>query len=146
MTPEQARARFASARVATLATLAAGGRPRLVPIAFALDADTLYSVVDQKPKRTPELQRLRDVRADPRVCLLADHYDEDWSSLWWARAEGTARVLDPAEPEARRAIDLLAARYPQQRAAGAVLAVDVARWSGWSAAGPGAATRERPDG
>jgi len=146
VTPEQARARFASARVATLATLAAGGRPRLVPIAFALDADTLYSVVDQKPKRTPELQRLRDVRADPRVCLLADHYDEDWSSLWWARAEGTARVLDPAEPEARRAIDLLAARYPQQRAAGAVMAVDVARWSGWSAAGPGAATRERPDG
>jgi hypothetical protein len=67
------------------------------------------------------------------VAVLVDHYDEDWSALWWARAEGDARVLEPDRPEARQAVALLAQRYPQQQARGAVLAVEVARWSGWSA-------------
>lgn len=133
MTPAEARDRFAAARVARLATVDERGRPHLVPVVFALDGDTLFTVVDEKPKRTTELKRLANVRANPRVSLLADHYEEDWSKLWWARADGTARVLPPDEPEAKRAIDLLTARYPQQRAIGSVLAVDLQRWSGWSA-------------
>jgi hypothetical protein len=44
-------------------------------------------------------------------------------------------VLEPEEPEARDAVARLAERYPQQRAVGAVLAVDVERWRGWAAAG-----------
>ena len=77
--------------------------------------------------------RLRNVAAHPVVSMLVDHYEEDWSALWWVRADGRARVLDPDVEEARRAIALLAGRYPQQRATGAVLAVDVERWSGWAA-------------
>lgn len=137
MTAEEARERFRAARVARLATADAAGRPHVVPIVFAVQGDRVYSVVDAKPKRTGALRRLANVRENSAVAVLVDHYDEDWSALWWARAEGDARVLEPDYPEARQAIALLAQRYPQQRAEGAVLAVDVARWSGWSAREPG---------
>jgi PPOX class probable F420-dependent enzyme len=133
VSPEQARERFASARVARLASADAAGRPHLVPVVFALQGDRVYSVVDAKPKRTTSLRRLENVRQNPAVALLADHYEEDWSALWWVRAEGSARILEPGDPEARAAVELLRERYPQQRAAGPVLAVDVERWSGWSA-------------
>lgn len=138
MTPAQARARFAAARVARLATAAADGRPHLVPIVFAVAGECVYSAVDAKPKRTVALRRLANVRENPAVALLVDHYDDaDWSALWWVRAEGRGRVLEPAvetdAAEAARAVTLLRQRYPQQRAAGAVLAVDVERWSGWAA-------------
>ena len=137
MTPEEARGLFAQARVARLATVGASGRPHLVPIVFALDGDVVYSAVDAKPKRTTALRRLENVRRNPRVALLADHYDDaDWDTLWWVRADGGARVLDAQEPEARRALELLAGRYAQYRAApprGPVLAVAVERWSGWRA-------------
>jgi PPOX class probable F420-dependent enzyme len=122
--------------VARLATADALGRPHLVPIVFALDGDHVYSAVDAKPKRTTALRRLANVRENPAVALLVDHYDDDWDTLWWVRADGRGRVLDAGCDEARRAVDLLRARYPQQRAAGAVLAVDVERWSGWSARQP----------
>ena len=136
MSPEEARSRFAAARVARLATADAGGRPHLVPVAFAVASDAIYSAVDAKPKRTRALRRLANVRENPAVALLVDHWDEeDWARLWWVRAEGTGRVLDPGEPEAVRAIELLRGRYPRQRADGAVLAVDVTRWSGWAADG-----------
>jgi PPOX class probable F420-dependent enzyme len=136
VSPEEARRRFAAARVARLATVDADGQPHVVPIVFALAGDTIYSVVDAKPKRTTELRRLRNVTANPRVSVLADHYDDtDWDALWWARADGTARVLGLDESEAASAVQLLARRYPQQRPQGAVLAVDVERWSGWAARG-----------
>jgi PPOX class probable F420-dependent enzyme len=134
VTEREARCRFAAARVARLATVDAHGHPHLVPIVFALAGHTIYSVVDAKPKRTTELRRLRNVRSNPHVSVLVDHYDDaDWSALWWVRADGTARVLELSEPEARDAVRLLAERYPQQRATGPVLATDVERWSGWSA-------------
>jgi PPOX class probable F420-dependent enzyme len=131
MSPDEARARFAVARVARLATLGASG-PRLVPVCFAVEGDTVWTAVDHKPKRTTALARLRDIAADPRVALLADHYeDADWSALWWARAEGRARVHETA-PEA---VALLVARYAQYRdrpPAGPVVEIAVQRWSGWS--------------
>jgi PPOX class probable F420-dependent enzyme len=134
MSPAQARARFAAARVARLATADAAGRPHLVPIAFAAAGNTVYSAVDAKPKRTRALRRLANVRENPAVSLLADHWDEDdWAALWWVRADGRGRVLDPGEPEAVRAVELLRERYPRQRAGGEVLAIEVERWSGWAA-------------
>jgi len=139
VTAAEARERFAAARVARLATADAGGRPHVVPVVFAVDGDRVYSVVDAKPKRTSALRRLRNVAENPRVALLVDHYQESWSGLWWVRAEGMGRVLDPASEveaergEAARAVTLLRERYPQQRAVGMVLAVDVQRWSGWTA-------------
>ncbi len=120
-------------RVARLATVDSEGHPHLVPIVFAVVGDRIYSAVDQKPKRTTALRRLANVRANPAVSLLVDHYDDDWSRLWWVRADGRGRVLDGDDPEALRAVGLLRRRYPQQRAAGGVLAVDVERWRGWSA-------------
>jgi PPOX class probable F420-dependent enzyme len=136
--PSEARRRFAEARVARLATADAAGRPHLVPMVFALAGETIYSAVDAKPKRSTALRRLANVAANPLVAVLADHYDDDWTLLWWVRADGAGRVLVAASPEAAAAVDLLVTRYPQyrhQRPAGPVLAIDVTRWSGWSAAG-----------
>jgi PPOX class probable F420-dependent enzyme len=138
VSPEEARSRFQQARVARLATAGADGRPHLVPIVFAVAErsgdDVIYSVVDAKPKRTTALRRLANVSENPRVSVLADHYEEDWARLWWARADGSGRLLAELDaPEAVAAVTLLQARYPQQRAIGTVLAVDVERWSGWAA-------------
>ncbi len=119
------------ARVARLATVDAGGRAHVVPICFALDGDALYTAVDEKPKRTRALQRLRNIEADPRVEVLIDHYDDDWSQLWWVRLRGTARIVD--DP---RAVELLAAKYPQYRVeepAGPVIAVAIEERSEWTA-------------
>ena len=99
------------ARVARLATVDARARPHVVPICFVVDGDTVYTAVDEKPKRTRALKRLRNVEANANVELLVDHYDEDWSRLWWVRVRGTARV----EPLSQRAGALLAAKYPQYR-------------------------------
>jgi PPOX class probable F420-dependent enzyme len=140
VSPEDARGRFVQARVARLATAGGDGRPHLVPIVFAVaersERDVIYSVVDAKPKRTTALRRLANVSENPCVSVLADHYDEDWDRLWWVRADGSGRLLtELGEPEAAAAVALLQARYPQQRAVGTVLAVDVERWSGWAAQG-----------
>ena len=121
---------FASARVARLATAGADGVPRLVPIVFAVVGDVIHTAVDAKPKSTRSLRRLANIAAEPRVSVLADHYEEDWSALWWARADGTARIVD-FSPEGLAA---LTARYPQYRATpppGPFLEITVDRWSAW---------------
>jgi PPOX class probable F420-dependent enzyme len=137
VTAGEARRLFAAARVARLATVGTAGRPHLVPIVFAVAGDVVYSAVDAKPKRTTALKRLENVRRNPRVALLADHYDDsDWDALWWVRADGVARVLAGSDPEALRAIALLVTRYAQYRERpprDQVLAVSVERWSGWRA-------------
>ena len=136
MTAEEARRRFAEARVARLATADRSGLPHLVPITFAVDGDSLVSAVDHKPKSTASLRRLANVAENPSVAILVDEYTEDWDRLWWARADGTASVLAPGTVEARRAVDLLVGRYPQyrgRRPGGQVLVVEVQRWSGWLA-------------
>jgi PPOX class probable F420-dependent enzyme len=133
-----ARALFATARVARLATVGADGRPHLVPITFALDGETLYTAIDHKPKRTTRLRRLDNVAANPHVSVLADHYDElDWSALWWVRADGAARIVTSAAPEHARAVARLEARYEQYRRGrptGPAIVVSVSRWTGWRAA------------
>jgi PPOX class probable F420-dependent enzyme len=135
----KARESLAAARVARLATRGAEV-PLIVPVCFALDGETIYSAIDDKPKRGRSLRRLAEVRRDPAVAVLADCWSEDWSRLWWVRADGRGRVLEPGEPpdapERQRAIALLRSRYPQyatQSLDGAVLAVDVTRWRWWTA-------------
>ncbi len=135
MDSEEARSRFAAARVAHLATADRSGRPHLVPMVFALDGDTVYSAVDHKPKRTTALRRLANVAENPAVLVLADHYDDtDWTRLWWVRGDGTGRLVTPGSDEVSRAVELLRRRYPpyvEQPPNGPVLAVDVHRWTGW---------------
>jgi PPOX class probable F420-dependent enzyme len=135
MTDEEMRRRVEEARIARLSTLTPEGRPHLVPICFALDGDVLYTAVDEKPKRSGRLQRLANVRAHPDVVVLVDHYDEDWSRLWWVRLRGTGRVVEDG-PELGRALELLAARYEQYRQEpprGPAIAVEIRDWRGWEA-------------
>jgi PPOX class probable F420-dependent enzyme len=135
MPADDARGRFAAARVARLATVSADGVPHLVPVVFAVVDDRVLVAIDQKPKRSRALRRLANITDNPAVCLLADAYDEDWSELWWVRVDGTAAIHDdgPALDEAR---SVLGARYPQHVAdppEGPVIDVAVSRWSGWTA-------------
>jgi len=125
----------ATARVGRLATVGGDGRPHAVPICYALRGQTVYSAVDHKPKRRTALRRVANLTETGRACLLLDEYAEDWSTLWWVRLDGSGRVVaDPAE--AARAVSALVEKYPQYRErppAGPVIAVDITRWTGWSA-------------
>ncbi len=128
----EAAERFAPARVARLATVRDDGAPHLVPIVFAVVGDVIYSAVDDKPKRHRRLRRLANIAHEPRVSVLVDRYDDDWTALWWVRADGVASVL----PSSPAAVEALAAKYPQYRAAppaGPFLEIQVRRWSAWSA-------------
>jgi PPOX class probable F420-dependent enzyme len=145
MTPEEARQRFASARVARLATADSAGRPHLVPIVFVVDGDTIYSAVDHKPKRSSALRRLANIAENPAVALLVDHYDDDdWAQLWWARADGDGRRVELPSEEGRHAVGRLRDRYlayVDRPPTGPVMAIDVWRWSGWTGRGTALATR-----
>jgi PPOX class probable F420-dependent enzyme len=121
------------ARVARLGTVTEDGRPHLVPCCFALVGDTAYSAVDAKPKSTLALRRLANLRARGQASLLVDHYDEDWSTLWWVRVDGAGRVVD-AGRERDAALAALAAKYDQYRRdppPGPVVAVDITTWRAW---------------
>jgi PPOX class probable F420-dependent enzyme len=130
------RALVAAAPVGRLATIDSEGRPHLVPLCFVLEGNRLYSAVDEKPKRTKRLKRLENIRLHPTVAVLVDHYDEDWSRLWWVRLRGEARVLEDG-PERDAALALLLDKYEQYRAeppTGPVIAVEIREWREWSAA------------
>jgi PPOX class probable F420-dependent enzyme len=128
------RRRFASSPVARLSTVRPDGGPHVVPIVFALVGDTVFSAVDAKPKRSTNLQRLVNVRAEPRCALLVDHYDDDWRRLWWVRADGHGEVVDVL-PAGHPGIQALAQRFSQYRdepPSGPLLVVTVQRWTGWA--------------
>jgi PPOX class probable F420-dependent enzyme len=131
----------AAARVGRLATVSPGGAPHVVPVCFVLDGDDIYVALDEKPKRVaPErLRRVRNIRANPRVQLLADVYDEDWSRLAFVQADGRATLVQPGGPGHARAIALLREKYPQYRDMALetrpVIAIVVERWRSWSASG-----------
>jgi PPOX class probable F420-dependent enzyme len=139
MDASEMRERVRDARVGRLATVGADGRPHLVPICFVLEGDVLYSAIDEKPKRSKRLKRLENIRSRPEVAVLVDHYEEDWTRLWWVRLDGTARVLEDG-PERERALALLRSKYEQYRSqppSGAVIAVRVDRWRAWSSVDEG---------
>jgi PPOX class probable F420-dependent enzyme len=108
-----------------------------VPICFAVAGDRVVSVVDQKPKRTAQLRRLDNIRRSPHVQLVIDHYDDDWSALWWVRISGRGRVVESGAT-AEEAIDVLARKYRQyreRRPAGPVLLIDITTITAWQATG-----------
>jgi PPOX class probable F420-dependent enzyme len=135
LSSEEARRRFAASRSAVLGTADAEGRPHLVPVTFAAVHGNVLIAIDDKPKQTADLKRLRNIAANPLVSLLADRYDDDWTRLWWARADGVARIV--AEPGALPSglLTELRGRYPHyadNAPAGPFVVVAVERWSGWS--------------
>ena len=128
--------RFSSAHRAMLSTINPDGTPHLVPIVFARVGDELVSAIDWKPKSTRKLQRLENIRADPVVSLIVDNYDDDWTKLWWVRADGSARVIDADTDEGEAAIDALVAKYQQysaERPSGPVIIVGKLTWRSWRA-------------
>ena len=131
----EALRRLGEARVGRLATADSEATPHVVPFVFALDGETLYWTVDEKPKRSNDLKRLANIRGNPHVEVVVDSYDEDWTRLWWVRASGRARILDPGD-EQERALSLLSGKYDQYLTAspgGPVVAIDLDRVSGWEA-------------
>jgi PPOX class probable F420-dependent enzyme len=136
MDDREMREHLTHARVARMATVTATGQPHIVPLCFAWHGDDVFSVVDFKPKSTIDLVRLENIRANPNVTLVVDHYeDEDWDRLWWVRVDGQARVIEGGV-EHSTAIQFLRSKYPQyslRRPTGPVIAVALRRWTGWSA-------------
>ena len=105
-----------AARRATLATIADDGRPRLVPVCFVLAGDLAYIPIDEKPKDSADpfdLARVHDILQRPRIALLVDRWDEDWSQLVWVRIEGTAGIIDPTATDHAAAVVALRSKYPQ---------------------------------
>jgi PPOX class probable F420-dependent enzyme len=131
----EARERFARADVLRLATAGTDGRPHVVPCTFAVDGEGRVVIgIDNKPKSTLALRRLRNIEANPQVSMLADHYAADWQQLWWARADGVASVESSGGEHAGH-WDLLRAKYPQYGGVvldGPVIVVGVTSWTGWS--------------
>lgn len=124
-----------SVPVVRLATADEQGRPHLVAVTFTASKGTVYTAIDHKPKSTRDLKRLANIRANPRVSLLADHYEDDWDRLWWVRVDGHARIVEDPE-EMAHPVALLADRYHQYRERppeGPVIAVLIDQWTGWAA-------------
>ncbi len=129
-------------RVARLATVDETGYPHLVPVCYATDGRAYYSALDAKPKRVPpeRLRRVRNLRANPRVALLFDHYAEDWRRLRYVMVQGRAELLGDG-PEREAARGLLVAKYPQYRSttplaeAAPMIKITPERVIEWSAAG-----------
>ncbi|WP_410579532.1 TIGR03668 family PPOX class F420-dependent oxidoreductase [Amycolatopsis sp. lyj-108] len=135
MTPAEARSRFEGERIARLATTGSDGVPHLVPVTFVVEGDSVTFAIDHKPKSTTALRRLKNIAENPVVSFLTDHYAEHWTGLWWARADGVARVLTDPDEQALP-VRLLREKYPQyeaQPAPHAVVSTLVHSWSGWRA-------------
>jgi PPOX class probable F420-dependent enzyme len=129
------KASFTRSPIARLATVTPDGIPHLVPVVFAVEGDVVYTAVDAKPKTTMRLRRITNIERNPQVSLLVDHYAEDWTQLWWVRADGVAAIHRDGETM-HTAYRLLRAKYPQYQSVplnGPVIAVAVRRWSSWPA-------------
>jgi PPOX class probable F420-dependent enzyme len=138
LTDHEARARLESHDHGILCTVHAERGVDAVPVAYAVDDDGYVGVpVDRvKPKASLRLQRERNLEADPRATLLAEHWDGgDWSRLWWVRAELRWQGEGGAGRTAALAA-LLAGRYRQyqDQPFAQVLVLRIVGLTGWAAA------------
>jgi PPOX class probable F420-dependent enzyme len=132
MNRAEAWERLGGTSVATLATLTPDGAPHLVPVVFAIDGGDIVTAIDSKPKAARLPRRVANIIGDSRVCLLAHHYEHDWSRLWWVRVDGRAAVEHTGF---EAAVAALQARYPQYRQTaivGPVIRITVVRVTGWA--------------
>ena len=139
VTPAQA-AFLDAARIAHLATTDAGSSPHLVPVCFVRIGERIYITVDEKPKRSADLKRVRNIRDNPQVALTVDRYDDaDWSHLGWVMVRGSAVILTEGS-EHDRAQERLRAKHNQLRnmelASLPVIAIQVERIASWGDLSP----------
>jgi PPOX class probable F420-dependent enzyme len=128
-----ARRQVARAPVGRLATVTPRGRPHIVPCCFAVAGERIYTAVDAKPKSTLALARLDNIRAEPAVSLLVDHYEDDWDRLWWVRVDGVAHI-GQSEAHRAEALDALAGKYERYRESappGPVIVIESLVWRWW---------------
>ena len=132
MDSARAFALIEASQVAVLTTIRSDGRPRPVPVVFAmLDDRRIISAVDHKPKSTSRLRRLADIERDERVGLLWQHYEDDWDRLWWVRMDGVARVLTDPTPEMRSRMQLRYHHYEYTPPQGPWIEVTPEKLVGW---------------
>ena len=143
MDPAEATRRLTMSKVGSIATVRPDGSPHVVPFVFAVsetgDGLVIYWCVDDKPKRSREVQRLVNIRAHPAVEIEVNRYDDDWTQLWWVRASGIAREVTSID-ERERALAALATKYAPYTAhppSGRVVAIQVERVAGWAAGAMG---------
>ena len=127
------RRRVEEARVGRLASVRPEGGPHVVPCCFVVVDGVAYSAIDAKPKSSMALRRLENVRATPAVSLLVDQYGEDWSTLWWVRLDGNARVIASGAQRDRALVHLCAKyeQYVREPPPGPVIAIDITGWRAW---------------
>jgi PPOX class probable F420-dependent enzyme len=130
------------ARVGHLGMLDAEGRPRVLPVTFAVLGDSVWSAIDDKPKRRggEALARVRWLRARPESAMTIDRYDADWTRLAWVQLLGTTAVIDASGHD--DVLGALVERYHQYRhqpPPGPLLRLTPERTVSWSASeDPGA--------
>ncbi len=127
------RERLVEASYATLTSIRPDGAPHAVPIVFAVVGNKLVTAVDQKPKSTRQLTRLTNIAANPAVSILVQHVSDDWSELWWVRADGTALVTKNPEVGLREALLAKYPQYQEEPPAGPWIIVTIDRLAEWSA-------------
>ena len=136
--PRWATELLARARVARLGYLDGDDRPRVLPVTFAVAGASVWTAIDDKPKRRPEPARVEYLRRRPEASLLADEYDDDWTRLAWVQLLGRIEVLPAdAAPEATEALAARYSQYAERRPPGPLLRLEVGRVLVWrAAAGP----------
>lgn len=134
MKPADAIGLLAAARTGHLATVRPDGRPHIVVVTFTLVGDHVVTAIDRKPKTTKRLQRLRNIESGSKASFLVDHYDDDWSRLWWVRVDGPAEVhgTGPFRAEALTALGAKYSQYVDQPPDGPVIAVTIEDVTSWT--------------
>ena len=133
----EALVRLGAARVGRFASLGREGRPHVVPVTFAVLDEFVVHMIDDKPKTTGRLQRLRNVEANPLASLLVDHYDEDWSKLWWIRVDGDVTIETGGElwERARSALATKYGRYRESPPQGPAICLAMKKLTYWESGG-----------
>lgn len=96
---------------------------------------TLSTPPSTRSGKRRRLRRLANLEHNPRASVLVDSYADDWTQLWWVRADGVAAIHRDGEVM-RAAYRLLRAKYAQYQSVplnGPVIAIAVQRWASWHA-------------
>lgn len=125
--------RLALARVGHFASITPKGMPHVVAVTFVVIGLNVVHMIDEKPKTTQRLQRLRNVETTPTASLLADNYDEDWASLWWVRVDGEVTVEKDTENwwEARARLKGKYRQYRNSPPSGPAIFLSIDRLNSW---------------